>query len=134
MTGKTDRLLGVAKPVHWLGSSKRDLSEFPREVRWEIGGALWQAQLGGKAPGAKPLKGFGGSGVLEIVSDFDGDTFRAVYTVRFARAVYVLHVFQKKSRRGIATPRSDLDLIRRRLRQAGEDYEKWSRSAKNGSK
>lgn len=134
MTGKVDRLPGLVKPVHWLGSSKQDLREFPHEVRWEIGGALWQAQLGGKAPSAKPLKGFGGSGVLEIVSDFDGDTFRAVYTVRFARAVYVLHVFQKKSRRGIATPRGDLDLIRRRLRQAGEDYEKWSRSDKNGSK
>ncbi len=134
MTGKADDPAGPRKPVHWMGSSKRDLSGFPREVRWEVGGALWQAQLGGKAHHAKPLRGFGGSGVLEVVSDFNGDTFRAVYTVRFARAVYVLHVFQKKSRRGIATPKADLDLIRRRLRQATEDYETWSRSAKNGSK
>lgn len=125
---------GRRRPVHWLGSSKRDLGDFPREVRWEIGGALWQAQLGSKAANAKPLKGFGGAGVLEIVSDFDGDTFRAIYTVRFAGAVYVLHVFQKKSRRGIETPKADLDLIRRRLRQAREDYEEWSRSAKNGSR
>lgn len=131
---KVDDRSGRPRPVHWLGSSKRDLSDFPREVRWEIGGALWQAQLGGRAPNAKPLKGFGGARVMEIVSDFDGDTFRAVYTVRFAKAVYVLHAFQKKSRRGIATPRADLELIRRRLHQAREDYEEWSRSARNGSR
>ena len=119
---------GLPKPVHWIGSSKRDLSDFPRDVRWNIGGALWQAQLGGKAPNAKPLRGFGDAGVLEIVDDFDGDAFRAVYTVRFAHAVYVLHVFQKKSRHGIATPKAELDLIRQRLRQAREDYEEWSRS------
>lgn len=117
------------KPVRWLGKSREDLTDFPREVRWRVGGALWQAQLGGKAPYAKPLKGFGGAGVLEIVSDFDGDTFRAVYTVHFAEMVYVLHSFQKKSRRGISTPKADLDLIRQRLRQAREDYEEWSRSA-----
>jgi phage-related protein len=90
------------KPVRWVGSSKEDLRDFPEEVRRRVGGALWEAQIGRKAPYAKPLKGFGGASVLEIVDDFDGDTFRAVYTVRFAKAVYVLHAFQKKSRRGAA--------------------------------
>jgi phage-related protein len=88
---------------------------------------LWEAQLGRKAPYAKPLKGFGGAGVLEVVDDFDGDTYRAVYTVRFAGAVYVLHAFQKKSRRGIATPRQEIRLIEERLQRAREDYEQWQR-------
>ena len=92
--------------------------------------ALSEAQLGGKAPYAKPLKGFGGAGVLEIVDDFDGDTYRAVYTVKFAHAVYVLHAFQKKAKRGIATPKSELDLIERRLKRAKADYEQWQKSAK----
>jgi len=117
---------GRPKPVRWVGSSKADLSAFPEDVRRRVGGALWEAQTGRKAPYAKPLKGFGGAGVLEIVDDFDGDTFRAVYTVRFAKVVYVLHAFQKKSKRGIATPRAELDLIGRRLRQAREDYEQWA--------
>ncbi|TXL78199.1 type II toxin-antitoxin system RelE/ParE family toxin [Vineibacter terrae] len=115
------------KPVRWVGSSKEDLSGFPEEVRRRVGGALWEAQIGGKAPYAKPFKGFGDAGVLEIVDDFDGDTFRAVYTVRFAGAVYVLHAFQKKSKRGAATPKAELDLIEQRLRRAKEDYEQWSK-------
>jgi phage-related protein len=118
----------LPKPVRWVGSSKEDLRSFPQDVRLRIGGALWEAQLGSKAPYAKPLKGFGGAGVLEIVDDFDGDTFRAVYTVRFAGAVYVLHAFQKKSKRGVATPRAELELIGQRLRRAKEDYEQWSKS------
>ena len=118
------------KPVRWVGSSKEDLRDFPEEVRRRVGGALWDAQLGLKAPYAKPLRGFGGAGVAEIVDDFDGDTYRAVYTVRFVGAVYVLHAFQKKSRRGIATPKAELDLIRQRLRRATEDYERWSGSDK----
>jgi phage-related protein len=126
MIARIERSRGQTRPVRWIGSSREDLSDFPREVRWRIGGALWQAQLGGKAPYTKPLKGFGDAGVLEIVDDFDGDTFRAAYTVRFAKAVYVLHAFQKKARRGIATPKAELDLIRRRLRQAREDYEEWA--------
>jgi phage-related protein len=77
------------KPVRWVGSSKEVLRDFPEDVRRRVGGALWDAQLGLKAPYAKPLRGFGGAGVLEIVDDFDGDTFRAVYTVRFAEAIYV---------------------------------------------
>ena len=118
------------KPVRWVGSSKEDLSDFPEEVRRRVGGALWEAQIGRKAAYAKPLKGFGDAGVLEIVEDFTGDTFRAVYTIRFAMAVYVLHAFQKKAKRGVATPKSELDLIDQRLKRAKEDYEQWSKSEK----
>src|SRR6202166_4892241 len=96
----------LPKPVRRVGSSREDLRSFPEEVRRQVGGALWDAQLGLKAPFAKPLKGFQGAGVLEVVDDFDGDTYRAVYTIRFAEVVYVLHVFQKKSKHGIATPRA----------------------------
>ena len=122
------------KPVRWVGSSKEDLSGFPEEVRRRVGGALWEAQIGRKAPYAKPLKGLGDAGVLEIVDDFDGNTFRAVYTVRFAKAVYVLHAFQKKSKRGITTPKTELELIDQRLKRAREDYEQWSKSAKPPSR
>ena len=122
------------KPVRWVGSSKKDLSEFPVEVRRRVGGALWEAQVGRKAAYAKPLKGFGDAGVLEVVDDFDGDTYRAVYTVRFARAVYVLHAFQKKSKRGAATPKAELDLIEQRLKRAREDYEQWRKIDKPTSR
>ena len=115
----------VPKPVRWMGTSKVDLTAFPDDVKRRVGRALWDAQIGLKAPFARPLKGFGGAGVLEVVDDFDGDTFRAVYTVRFAGVVYVLHAFQKKSTRGISTPKSALALISRRLTQAQEDYESW---------
>lgn len=106
------------KPVVWVASSRRDLRLFPGEVRTAVGVALYQAQIGRQSHIAKPLKGFRGAGVLEIVSDFDGNTFRAVYTVRLRSAVYVLHAFQKKSRSGIATPKHEIDLIAARLRQA----------------
>ena len=122
------------KPVRWVGSSKGDLSGFPQEVRRRVGGALWEAQIGGKAAYAKPLRGFSGAGVLEIVDDFDGDTYRAVYTIRLAKAVYVLHAFQEKSKRGIATPKAELDLIDRRLKRAREDYEQWSKKEKPKSR
>ena len=118
----------VPKPVRWMGTSKEDLTAFPDDVKRRVGRALWDAQVGLNAPFAKPLKGFDGAGVLEVVDDFDGDTFRAVYTVRFAGAVYVLHAFQKKSTRGISTPKSALALISRRLTQAQEDYESWRRN------
>jgi phage-related protein len=107
-----------ARDVIFVGSSLDDLRAFPEEVKDAVGYALWLAQLGRKHPDAKPLRGFGGAGVLEMVEDFDGDTYRAVYTVRFESAVYVLHVFQKKSTRGIATAERDIDLIRKRLRDA----------------
>jgi phage-related protein len=110
------------KPLFWVGSALEDVRDFPDEVKRVIGFALHAAQSGGKHPDAKPLKGFGGAGVLEVVEDFDGNAFRAVYTVRFVGAVYVLHAFQKKSRKGIATPRSDLERIKQRLRLAEEDH------------
>ena len=116
------------KPVRWIGSSKGDLSVFPEDVKRRVGGALWDAQLGLKAPFAKPLKGFGGAGVLEVADEFGGNTYRVAYTVRFAGVVYVLHAFQKKSRSGIATPKPELELIKRRLARAKEDYEQWRRS------
>ena len=97
------------KPVRWVASSKEDVSAFPNDVKSRVGGALWDAQVGLKSPAAKPLKGFGDAGVLEVVVDFDGNAFRTVYTVSFAKAVYVLHAFQKKSRRAVATPKSELD-------------------------
>ena len=118
----------VVRPVRWIGASKEDLSAFPDAVKLRVGGALWDAQVGLKSPAAKPLKGFGHSGVLEIVADFDGSAFRLVYTLRFVEVLYVLHAFQKKSRRGIATPRAELDLIRARLGRAKEDYEEWLRN------
>ena len=108
------------KPVVWIRSSKDDLKAFPKEVRSRMGYALSVAQEGGKHPDAKPLKGFGGAGVLEIVEDFDGDTYRAVYTVRFEEAIYVLHAFQKKSRSGMSTPRSEIMLVKERLKRAEE--------------
>jgi phage-related protein len=110
------------KPLHWVGSSYRDLSRFPTPVVHEIGRALNVAQFGGKHPAAKPWKG-AGAGVLEIVEDCGGNAYRAVYTVRFARAIYVIHVFQKKSRSGIKTPRTNVQLIHAWLRMAEADYE-----------
>lgn len=98
------------------------MKSFPAEVKDVVGYALYQAQLGLKAPSAKPLRGFGSAGILEIVDDHQTDTYRAVYTVKFADLVYVLHAFQKKSKRSSATPKSDIDLIKRRLRVAEEDY------------
>jgi phage-related protein len=94
------------------------LRSFPREIRREIGVALYAAQQGETDPAAKPMKGFGGASVVEIISDYQGDSWRAVYTIRFAEAIYVLHAFQKKSKRGIATPKQELDLIKRRLAEA----------------
>ena len=110
-------LLRAIKPAVFVGSSRRDLREFPSKVRSEIGQALFEAQLGDHPASAKPLKGFG-SGVLEIRDNFDGDTYRAVYAVRFEGVLYVLHAFQKKSTKGIATPQRHLDLVRKRLREA----------------
>jgi len=111
------------KPLHWTGNSYRDYTKFPERVQDEMGFALYRAQVGGHHPISKPLKGFGGSGVMELAVSYDGDAYRTVYTVKLAEAVYVLHAFQKKSKRGIATPKSEIDLIRRRLRAAEEDYQ-----------
>ncbi|GAA3610265.1 MAG: type II toxin-antitoxin system RelE/ParE family toxin [Gibbsiella quercinecans] len=106
------------KPLYWVGSSKKDLQSLPNDVQDVFGYALHLAQSGGKHTQAKPLKGFGGAGALEVVEDFFSDTYRAVYTVKFGDAVYVLHVFQKKSSSGVATPKPDMDKIRKRLKAA----------------
>jgi len=113
------------RPVAWIGSSKANLSAFPEEVKDSIGYALYVAQQGGKHRDTEPLRGFGGAGILEIIDDFDGDTYRAVYTVRFAGRVYVLHVFQKKSKTGIKTPKAEINLIRLRLKRAEEEHKAW---------
>ncbi len=113
---------GELKPVRWVGSSRRDLRAFPAAVRRHIGQALYAAQCGEEYPTVKALKGFDGRSVLEIVASDDGGTYRAVYTVRFQDAIYVLHAFQKKSRKGIATPKKEIDLIQQRLAAAEHDY------------
>lgn len=115
--GKGERV-SSPKPLIWVGSSLDDLKCFPEEVRQMMGYALYLAQLGGKHPDAKPLAGFRGAGVLEAVDAFDGNTYRAVYTIKLKDAVYVLHAFQKKSRKGIQTPKQDIDLVNRRLSMA----------------
>ncbi|MGE0853129.1 MAG: type II toxin-antitoxin system RelE/ParE family toxin [Hyphomicrobiaceae bacterium] len=108
------------KPLYWMGSTLKDLRDSPEGVKDGIGYALELVQKGEKLANAKPLKGFGGASVLEIVEDTDRDTWRAVYTVAIAERVYVLHFFQKKSKKGIATPKKEIDLIKRRLRDAIE--------------
>ena len=110
--------VGQARPVTWVGSSRQDLKEFPEEVRRDIGQALYAAQQGDTDPAAKPLKGFGGARVMEIVDRHDTNTYRAAYTAQFDEAIYVLHVFQKKAKRGASTPKHEIDLIRRRLAEA----------------
>ena len=106
----------TTRPLRWVASSKKDLMAMPEDVQDTFGYALHLALAGQKHPDAKPLKGFGGAGVLEVVEDFHGDTYRAVYTVRYAHAVYVVHCFQKKSTQGIATSKPDVDLIKSRLK------------------
>ncbi|MDM8555333.1 type II toxin-antitoxin system RelE/ParE family toxin [Desulfococcaceae bacterium HSG7] len=107
----------------WIGNSLRDLKVFPKAVRERFGYALYVAESGGKHNHAKPLKGFKGSGVLEIVENFDKGTYRSVYTVKFKKYVYVLHCFEKKSKKGIATPKPDIEMIRARLKTALKDYQ-----------
>jgi phage-related protein len=115
------------KPLAWLGSSKKDLMALPVGVRKFFGHALDFAQRGERHDSAKVLKGFGGAGVLEIVEDDQGNTYRAAYTVKFKETVFVLHVFQKKSKSGISTPKPDMDIIRERLKVA----EKLSQEIRN---
>lgn len=111
------------KPVHWIGNSREEIRKLPDEVQDAFGHALYLAQIGEKYYATKPLKGFGGAGVLEIVEDHEGDTYRAVYTIKFADLVYVLHVFQKKSKKGSKTPKPTIDLIKQRLRLAELNYQ-----------
>lgn len=113
------------KPIMWIASSKSDLTDLPEVVQDEIGYALYQAQKGEKSDKAKPFKGFGSAAVLEIVENDSGGTYRAVYTVKFKDAVAVLHVFQKKSKQGITTPKQDVDLIKSRFKLAEQKYNAW---------
>jgi phage-related protein len=111
----------ATRPVYWIGSSQKDYLEFPERVQRECGFALHLAQIGEHPPSSKVLKGFG-SGVVELIENFDGDTYRTVYTIRFEKILYVLHAFKKKSNKGISTPKIDVDLIKRRVGAAEEHY------------
>jgi len=122
------------KPLVWVASCKKDLLAFPTDVQDVMGYALDLAQRGGKHSDAKPLKGYKGSGVLEIVDDYDGDTYRCVDTVKFDEAVYALDAFQKKSTKGIGTSRVDLDRIRRRLKRAEEMHAEWLKERNKNAK
>ncbi len=113
------------KPLKWVGSAKRDLDAMPEDVKDVFGHAIDLAQAGGKHLSAKVMTGFGSAGVLEVVEDDRGDTYRAVYTVKFSGWVYVLHCFQKKSKSGIKTPREDMDLIHARMKAARLDFAAW---------
>ena len=118
------------KDLFWVGSSQQDYRAFPEAVKDDMGYALFRAQQGKEHKSAKALKGFGGRGVLELVENHDGNTYRAVYTVRFRGALYVLHAFQKKSKRGIATPKLDIDLIKNRLQDAAFIHQAHSEKEK----
>lgn len=120
------------KPLFFVGSSREDLLTFPDEVRRAMGYALRFAQGGTKRPAAKPLRGYGGAGVPEIIDDFMGDTYRGVYTVQFAGVVYVLPAFEKKSKHGIKTPPGDRAMVERRLKIAHEHYIDWRRQQVKG--
>lgn len=117
------------KPLFWIGRSDDAIRDFPRAVRRTFGFALQLAQLGGKFIDSKPLQGFGGAGVLEIVENCQSGTYRCVYTVKFARAVYVLHAFQKKAKSGVTTPKQEIDLVKTRLKRAEEHYRIWLEKA-----
>ena len=110
----------ILKRLRWVGRSKEELDAFPGPARREVGYALYLAQIGMKATKAKPLRGFGGAGVLEVLADHDGNAYRAVYTIKFPEAVYLLHAFQKKSKTGIATPKQNLEIVKQRLKQVVE--------------
>ncbi|MFO8038217.1 MAG: type II toxin-antitoxin system RelE/ParE family toxin [Sodalinema sp.] len=115
----------TSKPLEWIASSLDDLKDFPEDVKQAVGYALYLAQCGEKHSKVKPLKGFRGASVLEVIENFDGDTYRAVYTVKFEEVVYVLHVFQKKSKRGIATPKQEIERIETRLKRAEKHHNRY---------
>ena len=118
------------KLIIWIGSSKKDFMEFPHDIRNEMGHALYIAQKGDKHRDAKPLKGFGGASVLEIVQSDGNGTYRTMYTVQMEEAVYVLHAFQKKSKSGIKTPKQDIDLLEQRLKEVQKRHKEWAVSCK----
>ncbi len=125
------KLPTARKPLECIGSSKRDLKNLPAEVKSIFTYALFLAEQGQKHPDAKPLRGFGGAGVLEVIDDFDGDTYRAIYTLKFAGVVYLLHVFQKKAKKGKATPQFEMNVVTKRLKTAEEHYNKHHTTKKN---
>ena len=129
---KSDDDSPEAKPLRFVGSSRKDIRKLPQGVKSVFGQALFDAQSGKKHPSAKPLKGFGGAGVLEVVEHDQGGTYRAVYTIQFAGVVYVLHVFQKKSKSGIKTPSEEIDKVKARLKEAEADYAEFSQERKGG--
>lgn len=130
MATKDESEPGRPKQVFWMASSRKDLKKFPKVVQRTFGQALFDAQTGGKHPDAKPLKGFRGAGVLEVVEDDDGNTYRAVYTVKFAGVVYVLHAFQKKSKSGVRTPPEEIAKVKTRLKQAEKHHAEWAEQQK----
>lgn len=117
----------VEKPIAWIGSSKEDLFDLPRKIQREFGYALYLAQIGLVHTNVKPLSGFGGRGVLEVVEDDAGGTYRAVYTVKFKEAIYVLHAFQKKSKKGKETPQEEMEIIKKRLKIAEQRHKDWQK-------
>jgi phage-related protein len=110
--------MSALRQLMFVGRSRKDLSAFPDPVKQDVGHALFEAQQGRRAPSVKTLQGFGGGGIVEIVEDHDGDTYRCIYTTTLERAVYVLHAFQKKSKSGFSTPKHEIDLVRQRLKEA----------------
>jgi phage-related protein len=124
-------VLPTAKPLEWMGNTRRVVQGFPKPVRQVVGQALYAAQIGDTHIDTKLLKGFGGASVVEIIADYDGDTFRAVYTVKFRGVVYALHAFQKKSKKGIKTPQKEIDLITHRLKDAEQHYREHCGREKN---
>lgn len=126
-------MLANERPLEWIGSSYKDMMTLPADVRRFFGFALSLAQAGDKHDAAKALKGFGGAGVLEVVEDDAGGTYRAVYTVKFAEAVFVLHCFQKKSKRGIAAPKEDMEIIKARLKIAEAYVKERGRGNENST-
>jgi phage-related protein len=125
--GDTDDEVQEVKPVLWIGSSLKDMRRFPEDVRSTVGQALFDAKTGRKHPDAKPLRGFGGAGVLEVIAADKGNTYRATYTVKFSGVVYVLHAFQKKSKTGISTPTKEIEMIRSRIKEAERHYAEWKK-------
>ena len=119
----------VISPINlvWIASSRRDIRDLPKSVQRSFGISLFAAQCGESPPDSKPLRGFGGAGVLELIEDDRSGTYRAVYTVKFEEAVYVLHVFQKKSKSGICTPAQDINLVKERLKRAEELHIAWKK-------
>jgi phage-related protein len=122
------------KELIFVASAKKALQEFPLQIRRDIGFALYQVQQGKITRNSKPLQGFGGAGVLEIIEDYNGDTYRAVYTVKFEKVIYILHCFQKKSKKGKATPKQDIDLIKQRLKLAEISYQEWLKNQEEQQK